>query len=405
MPRSRFRRTALAAALLTALATPLAMPAHALPPADVPAVGVDTGRFKLPIGCTISLAGLPVFWLGTDVDVQGVAPVQLGPGQEFWLTQGSGSITFPSWLTALAPILGLSKADARITDLSIGASTSTPESINIAKDAPFVIKDIPIVAGQPLKVGLPLTGTFDVGPFTAPASGATTLQFNGATAEVDLRSDWGFNLPIRADCKASAGNALLKIGVGGAPGLPPAKITGAPLNFAEPASNELVGIINAPYACTLSGGDPLDVGIAVGANIPLIAKKGAGFSFTRASGALVLPAATVDALIAEGHSTVRGTVTTLNLAVDGGTPAVQNVAVAGIAIPPTALVKGAPIVISLPADGTLTAGPFTPAASAKSVAVSLADAAADLSFDGGTPVRAVCPVPAPKVYLVENPVT
>ncbi|MBW8483018.1 hypothetical protein [Actinomadura parmotrematis] len=388
--------------LLLALVQP---PAHALPPGDVPAVGADTGRFKLPIGCTITLGGLPVFYLPTDVDVQGVAPVQLGPGQRFYLSQGSGSITFPSWLTSLAPILGIDKADARVTDLSIGASDSTPSVINIAKDEPFEIKDIAIKAGQALKVGLPLDGTFDVGPYTAPSSGKVTLAFDHAVAEIDLKSSLGFSIPIKADCTPSAGNALLTIAVGGAPGQPPAKITGVPLNFPEPASNELVGIVDAPYACKV-GADTLDVGIAVGAHIPLIAKKGAAFSFTQASGALVIPAATVDRLIAAGHTTAAGRVTALNLAVEGGTPAAQNVIPAGgIAIPSTPLVRGRQIVVPLPADGTLTAGPFTPAPGAASVAVSLGDAAASLTFDGGPAVAASCATPSPRVYLVDNPVT
>jgi hypothetical protein len=277
----RFRRVlALTCGAATMLALAVVPPAHALPPADVPAVGVDTGRFKLPIGCDIFLGGVKIWRIGTDVDVQGVAPVQVGPGQEFWLTQGSGSITFPSWLTALAGIIAVNKVDAKITDLSIGASTSTPANINIAKDAPFEIKDIALTPGQPLKVGLPLSGTFDVGPFTAAQSGATTLQFNGAVAEVNLRSSAGFTIPIKADCKASKGNALLKLGIGGPTGQPPAKITGAPLNFDEPASNELVGIIHAPYTCKLNG-DTLDVGIAVGAHIPLVVTRAGSFAFTK----------------------------------------------------------------------------------------------------------------------------
>ncbi|MEU8123737.1 hypothetical protein AB0C21_33930 [Spirillospora sp. NPDC049024] len=258
------------------------------------------------------LAGLPVFYLPTDVDVQGVAPVQLGPGQEFWLTQGSGSITFPEWLTALAPVLGVDRADARVTDLTIG----------------------------------------------------------------------------------------------GAPGRPPAKIPGAPLNFPEPKSNELVGIINAPYTCVL-GGEPLDVGIAVGARIPLVAERGGSFSFTEASGALVIPAGTVNRLVDEGRLAASGKVTALNLEVEGGTPAGQNVIPAGgIAIPRTPLVRDRQITVPLPGTGTLTAGPFTPASGAASVSVALGSATAELSFDGAPGTGpAECDAPSPKVYLVDDPVT
>ncbi|WP_019630411.1 hypothetical protein [Actinomadura atramentaria] len=409
-PRT-LRRAALALATAAALLTPAvtALPsANAIPPDDLPPVGVDTGRFKLPIACTINFAGaLPVLWLPLDVDIQGVAPVQLGPGQEFWLTQGAGSITFPDWLTSLAPILGIDKADATISDMSIGATNSTPNAVNIAKD-PISIKDIPIVAGKPLKVGLPAAGQqpFDVGPYTAPQSGKVTLGFNSAFAKVDLKSSWGFSLPITADCKPRGGNALLTIAVGGAAGQPPAKIQGAPLNFAEPKSGELAGIINAPYKCVWNG-QTYDAGIAVGADgIPLTVSKSGSFSFTNASGALTVPKATVNKLLDQGVKTVSGTVTALNLDVEGGTPQKLNVIPSsGVAIPKTALTRDRELVVPLPQDGTLTAGPFTPAAGASSVQVSLGDASATLSFDGGAATQAACGKPAPSVYLVDNPVT
>ncbi|MFC0038574.1 hypothetical protein [Actinomadura rayongensis] len=410
-PRSRRRRAALAltagAALLASSLTALPS-ARAIQPADLPAVGVDTGRFKLPIACTINFAGaLPVLWLPLDVDIQGVAPVQLGPGQEFWLTQGSGSITFPEWLTALAPILGIDKADATISDMSIGATHSTPDAVNLAKD-PISIKDIPIVAGKPLKVGLPAAGqkAFDVGPYTAPQSGKVTLGFNSAFAKVDLKSSWGFSLPITADCKPRGGNALLTIAVGGASGQAPAKIQGAPLNFGEPKSGELTGIINAPYQCVWNG-QTYGAGIAVGADgIPLTVSKSGSFSFTNASGALTVPKETVNKLLDQGVTTISGKVTNLTLDVEGGTPQSLNVIPsAGIDIPKTTLTRDQQIVVPLPQDGTLTAGPFKPTSGASSVQVSLGGATASLSFDGGAATTATCGKPSPTVYLVDNPVT
>ncbi|MBE1530962.1 DUF6801 domain-containing protein [Actinomadura algeriensis] len=403
--RLRRRLAALAVGLAALLpGTMVATPAHALPPDIVPEVGVDTGRFKLPIGCTITLAGIPVFYLPTDVDVQGVAPVQLGPGQEFWLTQGSGSITFPSWLTALTPILGIETADAKVTNLSIGAENATPETINIAEDDPFVIDDIAITPGEELEVGLPLDGTFDVGPYTAPDDGAVTFKFDGAVAEIALNSSLGFSIPIKADCKATQGNALLRVGVGGPEGQPPAKIQGAPLDFAEPDSNEVIGIINAPYECSLNG-TPLNVGIAVGGNFPLSMRRGSSFSFTDASGALTIPAETVNQLIDMGYTSASGEVTKLDLNVEGGSPAIDNVADGGIDIPTVQLVRDQKIVLSLPANGTLTAGPYSANAGAESVAVSMGDAAANFTFNGSTKATATCETPSPTVYLVDTPVT
>ncbi|MFG2089353.1 MULTISPECIES: hypothetical protein [unclassified Spirillospora] len=395
---------------LVMLAPTLVAPpaANAIPAQDLPAIGVDTGRFKLPIACTINFAGvLPVLWLPLDVDIQGVAPVQLGPGQEFWLTQGAGSITFPEWLTTLAPILGLDKADATISDMSIGATNSTPDAVNIAKD-PITLTDIPIEPGKPLKVGLPAPGQgpFDVGPYTAPQSGKVTLGFDSAFAQVDLKSSAGFSLPITADCKPRGGNALLTLGVGGEPGQPPAKFHGAPLNFPEPKSGELAGVINAPYQCTWDG-RPHDVGIAVGADgIPLTVSKSGSFSFTNASGALTVPKETVNGLLDEGVTTISGTVSELNLEVEGGTPQTLNVIPdEGVSIPATTLVRDQRLVVPLPADGALTAGPFTPSSGSQNVRVMLGSAGARLTLNGGASTQATCGKPSPSVYLVDNPVT
>lgn len=393
------------AMLVAALAAP---PASAIPARNLPAIGVDTGRFKLPIACTINLGGaLPVLWLPLDVDIQGVAPVQLGPGQEFWLTQGSGSITFPEWLTALAPILGITKADATISDMSIGATNSTPDAVNIAED-PITLTDIPVEPGKPLKVGLPAPGQspFDVGPYVAPQSGKVTLGFNSAFAKVDLKSSAGFSLPITADCKPRGGNALLTISVGGDAGQPPARFHGAPLDFPEPKSGELAGIINAPYQCTWNG-QSHDVGIAVGADgIPLTVGKSGSFSFTNASGALTVPKETVNGLLDQGVKTVSGTVSELNLEVEGGTPQTFNVIPGqGVPIPAATLVRDEQLVVPLPADGTLTAGPFTPSSGSQNVRVMLGGAKAQLAFNGGTPTQATCGKPSPSVYLVDNPVT
>ncbi|MFJ7213089.1 hypothetical protein [Amycolatopsis sp. NPDC098790] len=367
------RRIAVLAAVSAASLTTAVPPAEALAPADVPAVGVDTGRFDLPISCAITLpdlGGTKVFDLGTSVDVQGVVATGLGPGQQFYLSQGSGAITFPSWLTGLAGTVGI------------------------------VIKP-----GEPLTVGLPLQGTFDVGPYTAPQSGTVTLKFEQAVAHVTLKASWGLRLKVDATCTPTAGNALLTIAVGGPAGQPVSLIHGAPLHFPPVAPGYLNGIINAPYRCSF-GDQRLDAGIAVGGTIPLTVARAGSMSFTDASGALTIPKATVNKLLDQGYSgSVSGRVTELNLVVRGGTPAAQNVA-AGVAIPPTPLVRDRDIVLLLPAEGTLSAGPFRPDAGASSVAVSLSSAAATLAFTGHPgELPITCGAPSPEVYLVENPVT
>ncbi|GAA4425386.1 hypothetical protein ACFQV2_14560 [Actinokineospora soli] len=386
--------------------TALAAPAPALEIEDVPDIGVDTGRFNLPINCAITLpdfGGAKVFDLATNVDVQGVVATHLGPGQEFWLTQGSGAITFPSWLTGLGGFVGINRADAVVSKLEIGADGATPPVINVT-DPPQVIKDIEITPGEEVTVGLPLQGAFDVGPYTAPQSGAVTMLFKQAVAHVTLKSSWGLQIKVDAHCLPTAGNALLTVAVGGPAGQPPSKLQGQPLNFPPVAPGFVDGIINAPYRCTF-GGDALDVGIAVGGTFPLSVPRTGQFSFTKASGALTIPAATVNKLLDRGFSgQFSGRVTRLDLVVEGGLPATQNVA-ADIAVPPTPLVRDRDIIVSLPATGTLTAGPFAPTPGATSLAIRMGAASAELTLNGSTPLPVTCGEPAVPVYLLENPIT
>jgi hypothetical protein len=97
--------------------------------------------------------------------------------------------------------------------------------------------------------------------------------------------------------------------------------------------------------------------------------------------------------------TLAGTVSELNLEVEGGTPQTLNVIPdQGVQIPLTTLVRDQRLVVPLPADGTLTAGPFTPSPGSQNVRVMLGGAGAQLTFSGGAPTRATCAKPSPSVY-------
>ncbi|MDQ8045197.1 MAG: DUF6801 domain-containing protein [Solirubrobacteraceae bacterium] len=381
----------------------------AIAPADVPDIGADTGRFTLPITCQINvplLNGFTVLNLNGSVDIQGIAPVQLAPGQPFYLSQGSGALTLPSWLSTLGGLVAVNRADATVTQLNIQATGSTPDTINVADLQPLVADNVPIVGGKPITVGLPKTGTFNIGPYKAPQSGVTQLKFVSAQAKVQLRSPWGLNLQVIANCKAAAsaggGASLLSISVGGAPNSSTVNFQNQPLNFHPAASNQLVGIVNAPYTCTI-GGSPFNVGIAVSADIPLTVPKGGNLPFSNASGALIIPAATVDQFIAQGKTSIGGKVTSLTLRVQGGSPDNKNVIpAAGITIPTTPLVSGQKVIIPLPQTGTLSAGPFTPTSGSSAVVVGLGSAAGTLTFGGTTgSVSATCAQPSPDALLVD----
>lgn len=401
------QRTGAALAAVAAMAS-VHTSAYALDPALVPSVGADTGRFTLPISCGIKLGGVKVITIKGTVDIQGIAPVQLGPGQEFYLTQGRGELTLPAWLSTLGGLVVVKKADAVVDSLLIGATRSQPATINLASKyaQDFTLTNLPITAGKPVTVGLPKTGDFLVGPYVAPADGRVQFRFEGASANVTLKSDLGVNVKVRAECVASEGNALLSVAVGKEidPSVP-SRWEGEPLNFPKVASNSLVGIVNSPYKCQMNG-KTYDVGIAVGGVLPLAIKSTQTMSITNASGALTLPAETVNRLMDEGVTSVSGRVDELRLTVEGGTPASPNVIpAAGVPIPTTVLQRDTKIVLSIPSTGTLSAGPYKPTAKGTNMVLGMGTAAATFKFNGSNAdVKATCAKPSPEALLVDAPV-
>jgi len=405
MTNTPFLRRMRGAFALMAVAAALApTAASALDTKLVPSIGADTGRFTLPISCAIKLGTLQVAKINGSVDIQGIAPVQLGPGQQFYLSQGSGALTLPAWLTTLGGLVTINKADAVVDSLLIGATRSYPATIDLAKNYDLSVTDVPVVAGKPITVGLPKLGNFRVGPYMAPADGRVQFRFEGATANVTLKGAGTLKVKVRAECAASQGNALLSVAVGpqvdsSKPGL----YENEPLSYPTVAAGNLVGIVNAPYKCDI-GGTQYDVGIAVGGVIPLAVKKAGTLSITQASGAITLPAATVNRLLDAGYTSLQGKVDELRLIVDNGSPANPNVLPGGTTIPVTTLVRDTPVTVSLPTAGTVTAGPFKPTAGAASMVIGMGSAAATLQFNGnGQDVKATCPKPEPDALLVDAP--
>jgi hypothetical protein len=400
-PTLRRLRGALALLAVTAALVPTA--ANALDPQLVPSIGADTGRFTLPILCGIKIGTLKVAQIRGSVDIEGIAPVQLGPGQAFYLSQGKGALTLPGWLSALGGIVAVNRADATVDSLLIGATRSTPSNVDLAKLYDLSVSDVPVAAGKAIVVGLPKVGDFRVGPYVAPADGRVQFRFEGATANVTIKTKANFKVKVRAECVADKGNALLSVAVG--PQIDPSKPSlweGEPLSYPPVAAGNLIGIVNAPYNCTI-GSKKYNVGIAVGGILPLAVKKTGTLSITEASGALTVPAETVNQMLDDGINTIQGRVDELRLIVDNGTPANPNVLPSGTDVPLIALQRDTKIVVSLPANSTVTAGPFKPTGTA-SMVIGLGSAAATFQFNGdGRSVKAVCPKPAPEALLVDAP--
>ncbi|HEX5357946.1 MAG TPA: DUF6801 domain-containing protein [Aquabacterium sp.] len=404
-PSSFLRRMRGALALMAVGVALAPTTASALDTNLVPSIGADTGRFTLPISCQISVGTLKLIKIGGTVDIQGIAPVQLGPGQAFYLSQGSGALTLPAWLSTLGGIATINKADATVSSLKIGATRSTPATVDLSRLYDLSVTDVPVVSGKPITVGLPKTGSFRVGPYIAPADGRVQFRFEGATADVTLKSSLGLKIKVHAECAASQGNALLSVAVGSqVDPSKPALFEGEPLSYPTVAAGNLIGIVNAPYKCDI-GGQRYDVGVAVGGVIPLAVKRTGTLSITQASGAITLPATTVNRLMDAGVTSIQGKVDELKLIVDNGTPANPNVLPGGTAIPSTSLVRDKAVVLSLPTNGTVTAGPFKPSATAASMVIGMGSAAATLQFNGSNQTVPVsCPKPEPDALLVDAPI-
>lgn len=381
----------------------------ALDPEKVPSIGADMGRFNLPIECDIKLPSLgdtPLATIGANADIQGIAPVELGPGQTFFLSQGSGSLTLPAWLSTLGGIVTIKSADANVDSLRIGARGASPAVFDLADAYDLSVEDIPVTPGEPVQVGLPKTGDFRVGPFTAPEDGRIQFRFEGASADITLESTFGVEIQARAECASTDSNALLLVGVSDdVDPSEPALFEGEPLDLDPVEPGYLTGIVHAPYTCDI-GGRNHEVGIAVGAIIPIAVERFHTMTFDEASGAITLPPATVNSLMDAGYTTVEGRVNKLNLVVENGFVTNPNVLPGGEPLPRVTLERDQRLTIPVPADGsTLTAGPFFPGWFAESMVVGLGTASASLEFNGnGQTVEASCPMPDPNALLIDAPI-
>ncbi|MFT3858620.1 MAG: hypothetical protein QM742_14355 [Aquabacterium sp.] len=363
-------------------------------------------RAALPCPSSAASAWLAskIISINGNVDIEGIAPVQLGPGQEFYLTQGKGALSLPGFLSLLGPFVTITKADAIVTSLKIGATRSTPATVDLANLYDLTVTDVPVQVGKQIVVGLPKQGDFLVGPYKAPADGRVQFRFEGASADVTLKSSLGLKIKVHAECQASQGNALLSVAVGSqVDASKPARYEGEPLSYPKVAPGNLVGIVHAPYTCTMDG-QQYDVGIAVGGVIPLAVRKSGSISFTQASGALTVPASTVNRLMDAGVTSIKGRVDELRLIVDRGTPTNPNVLPDGTEFPTVTLQRNTPVTVSLPTAGTVTAGPFKPDAGAETMVIGMGSAAATFEFSNGRTVKAVCPKPEPDALLVDAPV-
>lgn len=386
------------------------MTTHAALEADkIPPINASVGTFNLPLTCGIkvpALGNLQVWNLATTAAISGAVPASIGPGQNFYLAEGSGTLTMPAWITSLAPIIGAKSANVTLTEINIAAKGATPEVINIA-NPPLVLSNIPIVAGKPLTAGMPASGVFTVGPWTAPSSGLVALNFAGAKASVDMLNSKGKKLiTITATCAAPADTALLTMEVGGPAGQADGKIENVFVKYPAADKNYDSGVMVPRYHCALDG-EAVDIGVAFGAVSPLKLGSDNTLRYQNASGALILPSELVNKMLGRGVTSVSSSIRKLVINTEGATkPSLDVVASNGssLDVGVQALAADTPFIGVVPKQGDLTIAPIVKTSASSVLRVSAGEADVDLFYNNGSQAhRLSCTAPSPRIFLGASP--
>ncbi len=375
-------------------------------PTNIP-LGAQAGSLNLPLSCALPIIGNTTF----VVTMSGVAGTTLGPGQQFSLTGGHGSLQVPQALTNLGVSIGATKAAATLTDLEILAAGATPSSINAA--SPPLSVTAPVGTGVTSSVMIPASGTLTIGPFTAGPSGQVQISIGAAVASITLENASGpIGGTLSVNCTApSPVVPLADITIGGPSGQAPQKFA-----ISEPIPTMPVGFIqgslNIPLNCALTGASALTMGAELTGTLPAELPAGSPFYFQDTSGVLEIPGSLVTALIAAtGAAQASGSITDLEIDATGATPTSMNAAAVPITINPVNLTAGQGLNLPLPQSGVLTVGPFTSGAAGGTTALSMGTATgtlqpADASGNPiGSPLTLSCDAPSPAVTLHADTIT
>jgi hypothetical protein len=324
--------------------------------------GSQIGTGRIPLTCDVPFLGPQTFLASAT----GAVATVLGPGQEFYITEIHGSLEVSDWIRDAAPLLGVTHADARVTNIGIQTTNATPSLINAVQE-PLVIEDIPVTAGQPLVVPAPREGegNLTVGPFTAGQSGSVELTLGTAAAEITLKNAAGGTVlwPLNVQCRAPDPPLVIAgISIHPEAGGPPSRYDEVDTPTFGLAGGNVEGSISAPLECTVGGLGEVGLDAIVTGELPAVLPQGQEYRLRQVSGAIILPAEVVGAIRAAfpGASQISGTIDTLEINSQNATPAALNVAQEGFDFPGVPLRAGQEATIPIPGSGRLTVGPWVP---------------------------------------------
>lgn len=334
--RSTARKLALSLNALACLVAPMhavqaqTIPASAVAPWaklwDAP-VNVQVGTYHGQFSCAIA-GGL----LGTykiDYAMTGAVPVNAGPMQPVYVSQGRSQITVPKALVGLMKVVGGKQISGSATYVGFRGNGATPAEINGAT-TPIQIPPTALPASGDLVLAVPGDSTLTIGPFTA-ASGTVAFALGNITTQFNLLNAKGKTiLPLTIACKAPTPvEALFAVNFGGEPDSAPL----IPQVEADPAVGvPLKGVTAATavqYRCNLDGVGSYDVPVTLNATaIGLVFKSGQTWTGENGRGLVRLPAQAINDVLAQTPNAISGrmTVTTLEILAENASPAVLNVA-------------------------------------------------------------------------------
>ncbi|KAA2250173.1 hypothetical protein F0L68_39205 [Solihabitans fulvus] len=381
--------------------------AGAAPVSPAVPAGAEIGQVNFPFSCTMPIIGTQT----VNVGLSGTLTSQLGSGQQFYLSDGAGTLTIPANVVNLIAALGADSMSGTVNTLQITATGATPASLDAANGTPIVIPSTKLVADQPVVLPLPADGLLTVGPYTAGTSGIANLGVGGSTATINLADASGNPVLYPLDVTCDAPNptvSLAAVNIGGPAGLPPAQpSTGARAVFGDIPLGSLTGSVNLPLSCTVSGLGSQDISGTLTGTFARVVPGGSQFSITGGGGSLNYSASAVNAILAQypTATTASGSLTDFEVQADNATPASVNAASPAIAVGQTALTAGQAASVPIPSGtDTLTIGPFTAGPSGGQVTLSAGSSGGTITVQdaGGTTLGSAqisCATPNPRVAL------
>lgn len=180
MNRQHFLMSAVTTACL--LGAQLSAQAAGVDPTNIP-LNSQIGSLRIPLSCTFPIIGKQTL----NIKLTGSMATTVTPGQQFYMTDGSGILELPQGLVDLSySLLGARSGTGTISELNFAIANGTPAIIN-GLSSPIVIDNLPIKAGEPVRLALPPTGFIQIGPLTATNTVPSQVLVKMSSAKGVLR--------------------------------------------------------------------------------------------------------------------------------------------------------------------------------------------------------------------------